>query len=191
MPANTSRGYTYPLYTDPADPAAQIQDFAQDVDADVTNLENRIAAARERPSARIGSVGNQAIATGVATTLTFTVSQYDNDSMFFAPGLLRLTDAGVYWLSSRFTFTAFGSGGTFGITAGLLSTAGFIPTSSRMSVRGHPTQSTHVSISSLHFHDGIGNDDITIQVLQESGNTLQCTNRNLFATKISALVGGS
>ena len=32
MPANTSRGYSYPLYTDSTDFPTQIQDLATDVD---------------------------------------------------------------------------------------------------------------------------------------------------------------
>ncbi len=191
MTANTSRGYTYPLYTDPMQPAPQIQDLATDIDTDVTALENRLAAARQRPSARIISNTNQNITTGVAALLTFTSSDYDNDSMFLPPNSLRLTDSGVYLVTGRLTLNAFGAGANFGITVALLSSAGFIPTMSRMSMRGSGTQPSWISISSLHYHSGVGNDDITMQVLQQSGNTLVASFRNLCATKISNLIGGA
>ena len=67
MPANTPRGYTYPLYTDPADFPAQVQDFAQDVDVDVQALATTVTNALNSPSARVTETANQAITQNVAT----------------------------------------------------------------------------------------------------------------------------
>lgn len=191
MPANTPRGYTYPLFTDPMQPAPQIQDLAQDIDADLTAFEARHAAALDRPSARLTGFANQNVPTNTPTNMLLSASDYDNDFMYLPPNTLRLTDTGVYWVTGRVTLEAFGAGAAFGITAALLSSAGFIPTMTRTSQRGLGTRPTWISISTLHYHTGIGNDDITLNVTQHSGNTLIATFRNICATKISALVGGS
>ncbi len=192
MPANTpNRSYTYPLYSDPMDFPAQIQDLATDIDTDVTALTAQIAAAQERPSVRVTSGTSQNITTGVATNLIFTTTDYDNDTMTdFTSGVV-LNDRGVYWITGRATFNAFGSGGTFYISTAINSSAGFIPVSSRTTMRGHATQPSWISISSLHYTTGGAPDHITLQVLQDSGNTLVCTFKNLCATKISNTIGGT
>ena len=68
MPANTPRGYSYPLYTDTMDgfPAA-MQDLATDVDTDMQALVNQVNAAQNRPSVRVTATANQSIPQNVDT----------------------------------------------------------------------------------------------------------------------------
>jgi hypothetical protein len=194
MPQNTpNRAYTYPTYTDAMDFPAQIQELATDIDTDVTTLVSQVTGAKNRPSVRVSASVAQNITTATNTLLTFATENYDNDAMAnlgVTPTAITLNDSGIYLLTGRATFNAFGSGGTFYISAALLSSAGFIPTSSTTSLRGHATEPTWISISSLHYTTGAVPDNITLQVRQESGNTLACTFRNLCATKISNLSTG-
>lgn len=194
MPANTARGYTYPLYTDTQNFPAQIQDLATDIDTDVTFVESNIAGARERPSARM-IVGNfiQNVPTSTLTTVSFVPGTvpYDNDSMA-VPALsrLELTDRGVYLITARVTVNAAG-GSVYGLSMALLSSLLLTPTISRTSRRAHPTQDTGLNLTSLHFHNGVGTDLITLQLLHDAGSNRAFTFRNMCATKISNTIGGS
>ena len=191
MPANTpNRGYEYPLYTDTQDFPAQIQQLAEDIDADVSVLESQIQGAKNRPSVRIVSGTNQNIATSTNTLLTWSTTSYDNDSMSAVPTGIVLNDSGVYWIAARYTMNPFGSGLVFGIATSILSSVNFIG-ATRGSIRGVQLTPTYVSIGSLHYTTGAVPDTITIDVRQESGNTLVCGFRELSATKISNLPGGS
>lgn len=81
MPANTPRGYTYPLYTDPANFPAQLQDFAQDVDLDVAAQVAATATALNTPSCRVSSAVATNITPNTTTTVTWTIEEYDNANL--------------------------------------------------------------------------------------------------------------
>jgi hypothetical protein len=109
MPANTPRGYTYPLYTDPANFPAQTQDFAQDVDTDVAALVASANTALNAPSARISSVAPVVVPPNNSTLMTFSTEEYDNAALAnLGVNNERLTFAvpGTYLIHAEVSCTA-------------------------------------------------------------------------------------
>lgn len=112
MPANTPRGYPYPLYTDPADFPAQSLAFATAVDTDVQAQVTSINDALASPSAAISATANQAIASATATFATFATEDYDNAAMGnlgVNNDRLTITEAGLYLVSASVLFASNGS----------------------------------------------------------------------------------
>lgn len=197
MPQNTpERGYPYPLYQDPMDFPAQIQALATDMDTDIADLNQFIDGAYNRPSARIYGSAAQAIATSTTTTVSWAGAgiDYDNDGMptLTSTGGLTLTDRGIYQVSGYITLTAAGSGATnYGISLSLVSSAGFITNPGRVSLRGHQTQDTWLSVAGLHYYAGGAGDLISLQVWHNQGTSRNITFRQMTATKVSNTLGGS
>lgn len=108
MPQNSPRGYTYPCYSDPVNFPAQMQDLAQDIDADVQAILNDISDARNTPpSARVSGTTNVATVAGTAQTVTFQTEEYDNAAMFTAPSsTITVPVEGLYLISSRIVFAS-------------------------------------------------------------------------------------
>ncbi len=196
MPDTTvPRGYPYPVYDDPAmDFPDAIQDLALAIDADVTTVANRIPAAQNRPSVRMTASAGQVIASATSTAVVFAggTVPYDNDSMAnLAANRLELTDQGIYFLTARIVMTAGGSGSPYGLRASILSSGGIVATPVSVTRRAHETQDAAISLSCLHYKAAAGTDFITlnVQTTAPSGRTL--TFRNLCASKISNITGGS
>lgn len=192
MPQNTpNRGYPYPLYNEPTmDFPASIQALAVDIDADVGALDTYITDAYDQPSARIvgaGTLSPVAHNTVAIVPWTFGTVAYDNDAMatMTATGGLTLTDPGVYQVSAYINLVAPGSGSTFYIRVAFTSSAGFIGTPASMSLRGHPTQDTWLSLSALHYVVA-GPDLIQTTIWHDQGTTLQMAagGRQMTATRI-------
>lgn len=191
MPANTPRGYTYPLYGDTQDFPTQMQDYANDVDADVQLLVNRIAAAYDRPSVRIVGTGNVVVAPNVNVTLTFTAEQYDNNNMAdlgVNNQIITLNSSGIYLITGAITYTANGNATRAGLTSTLVSSAAVVPIPARKSVRDTQNFSTTVHVVALH--QALVADNITLQARHNSPANITVTDRHLSATKITAAAGG-
>lgn len=195
MPQNTSRGYTYPLYTDPMDPAAQLQDLATDVDTDMQNLINLIAAARDRPSVRItgGATPDQSIAPNTDTLATFSSEQFDNDNMADLGTnntRIQLHQSGIYLLTGRISFQ--GTGGTGAVASMRLnSTGGLIAVPGRISMVMDDTQQTQLTVEQLHRVGATVPDNITLTVRHTFTSNVLLAARSLTATKVSALLSGT
>ena len=196
MPDTTiPRGYPYPVYADtPMDFPYAIQDLAVAIDADVTTVEARMPAARNRPSVRMIASTGQVITGGVSTAATFTggAAPYDNAAMAnVAANRLEITQSGVYFLTARITMTAGGSGSPYGLRASILSSGGLISTPATVTRLAHETQDAAISLSALHYKAVGGTDFITLNVQTNAPSGRTLTFRNLCATKISNLPGGS
>lgn len=115
MPGTTGLPYLlpYPLYTEPADVAAQIQDLAEAIDDAFENSNDRIADIQTRKGAGISAVGAQSIPTATPTTLTFTTEQFDNDTMAnlgVNNTILTCVTDGFYFVTCRAAFEANATG---------------------------------------------------------------------------------
>ena len=194
MPQNTSRGYTYPLYTDPMDPAPQLQDLATDVDTDMQALADLIAAARDRPSVRItgGATPDQSIAPNTDTLATFSTEQFDNDNMADIATnntRIQLNQSGIYLITGRISFQ--GTGGT-GAVASLRmnSTGGVSATPGQISMVMDDTQQTQLTVEQLHRVAATLPDNITLTVRHSFTSNVLLAARSLTATKVSALLSG-
>jgi hypothetical protein len=113
MPQDTpNRMYTYPCFSDANDFPAQVQEFAEDVDADVQAIVDDIDDARNTPpSVRASGTAAVALVSTVPAVVTFTTEEYDNAAIFTAPGTaFTIPTEGMYLLSARVLFTPGGAG---------------------------------------------------------------------------------
>lgn len=184
MPQNTPRGYTYPLYGDAADFPAQIQDFAQDVDADVASLVTQTTAALNRPSARISETANQLLNPNVDVFATFSVEEYDNAAMAnlgVNNDRLTFTSTGIYLITGDVEFGNNANPAVGGRKAVLhTSVSNEIAFDTR---RGAQNKNTMCNITFLYQVTGA--DFVRLRVTQSSAGALNFTNRSLCATKVA------
>lgn len=194
MPANTPRGYSYPLYTDNmSDFTAAMQDLATDVDADVQTLAAQVAAARNRPACRIVGTLAQSIPQNVDTVVTFSSETYDNNSMADLAAnntRIQLQQAGIYMLTARVSFATAGPGAWVGMVR-VDSAAGVIAVPGQMSITGSASRTTDITVEQLHIVTVTIPDNITVTVRQNFSAAINITNRSLTAVKVSALQTGT
>jgi len=117
MPANTPRGYPYPIYTDVNNFPAQAQSFANAVDADVQAQVNRVTAAMSAASVRLSATANQSIPISTDTFVTFATEEYDNAAMAnlgVNNTLVTIPSDGVYLISAEVNFVNNGNATTNG-----------------------------------------------------------------------------
>lgn len=186
MPQNTPRGYTYPVYGDLANPPAQIEDFARDVDADVQAQVNRINTALNTPSAEGRATANQAIAANTNVFMTLAVEEYDNAAMMnlgVNNDRITFTSTGVYLIHAEANWVANGNatvGGREMIIVGNL----FAANDARHSLRGHISFDTEQCATLLYRVTTIG-DFVRCQLRQSSGAVANVSARSFSATKVA------
>lgn len=188
MPANTSRGYTYPLYTDQADFPAQLQELATDIDTDIDSLYDRVTAGYNMAAARVRSTGiNQAVAANTDVDATYTEELYDNQGMVdlgVSNTTLTFTQTGLYVASARVTFASNGNA-TINARQVTISTTGVLGVVARRSIEGHISTATPNATSALFF--AAAGDTIKVIQRQNSGASLNTTTRTLMVARIGAL----
>lgn len=193
MPANTSRGYTYPLYTDPINIPSDLQDFATDVDGDVQTLVNQVNAAQNRPSVRVTATANQSITQNTDVLATFATEAYDNNNMADLAvdnTRIQLQQNGIYLLTTRITFAA-ASPAAFVCFVRMNSSAGVIGTPGQMSITGDDARTTEITIEQLHVVNTVIPDNITVTVRHTFTAAINISARSLTATKIAATFTGT
>jgi len=184
MPANTPRGYTYPLYGDLANPPAQIQDFAQDVDTDVAALEVRRVAALNRPSARVIATANQNIPANTNTIVTWATEEYDNAAIAnlgVNNDRLTLVQTGWWLVTAEINFASNGNATVNGRMA--LFAPNFSADKGHQTLRGAQNMDTEMSLVMLYRCVTAG-DYIRVTVRQESGAALNISARSFSVTKV-------
>lgn len=193
--ATPNRGYNYPLYPDAMDFPAAIQELAQDINADVGALQNYIQGAYQRPSARVTQTVAQPIPANTMTPMTFVGAgtNYANGitPRLTAGGGLTLTQQGVYLVTAYINFAAPGAASTFGLQLSIHSNKSYVPNIARVTVRAHTTQATWLNATGMHYNDGVGNDELRLEVWQNSATTRSIASLQMSATKISNVIGGS
>lgn len=186
MPASTPRGYTFPLYSDPANFPSQIQTFAQDVDLDVQSLVNDTTTGLNRPSARVSATANQLIAVSTFTFATFAVEEYDNASMVnlgVNNDRITFTEEGIYLVHAECNWVPNGNA-TLGARFGeLLPNLGGNPMA-RQSLRGAQSMDVELSLTSLWRINTVG-DFVRFQVRQNSGAGANISARSMSVTKVA------
>lgn len=185
MPANTPRGYTYPVYGDPADFPAAMQDFATDVDTDVQNLVNQTTAALNRASARVSASANQNIPANVNTFVTWAVEEYDNAAMAnlgVNNDRLTFTETGIYLIHAEVNFTSNGNATVNGRAMRLI--PNLSPTTAWDTRRGAQNMDNEESVTDLLQVVTVG-DFVRVEVFQNSGAALNISARSFSATKVS------
>ena len=186
MPANTPRGYTYPLYTDPADFPADMADLATDVDTDVQSLVTTVSDTLNAPSARVSASANQSIPSGVATFVTWAVEEYDNAAMAnlgVNNDRITFTETGIYLVHAEINHASNGNATVGGRSGALVQNL-----SSQTASHTTPgIQNTAVewSLTDLIEVITIG-DFIRIQLRHNSGAAVNIDARSFSATKVSS-----
>jgi hypothetical protein len=188
MTANTPRGYTYPLLTDPADFPTQIQDFAQDVDTDVQAQVTATAAALNAPSARASHSLNQAINPSTFTFVTFNTEEYDNAAMVnlgVNNDRITFTSTGIYLVEAQVNFAPNGNAVVGGRKGAIVQNLSGV-SEAHNTIPGIQTFATELSITSLINVVTIG-DFVRLRVIHDSGAALNVDARSISATKVSSL----
>lgn len=186
MPQNTSRGYSYPLYTDPADFPAQIQDLATDIDTDMDSLWDRLTAGYNQAACRVRAATiNQSIANNTDVAASFAEELYDNAGMVdlgTSATTINITQTGTYLAVGRATFAAGTSGS--GRQLALVS-SGSLGTVGRKSQPQDSASGVPVNLTVL-FWAAAGT---TLQLIQRqnSGAAINTTTRTLMVAKTGVL----
>lgn len=189
MPENTSRGYTYPVYTDANSFPAQIQDLATDIDSDMQSLVNRIAVGYNFPACSVQASGvNQAIANNTDVTATYDTELYDNAAMFtvgVSASNVNIVSTGLYLAIGRATF-ATSAAAPSGRSIRLVS-SGVLGVLARKSIRGNDglAATTTVHIASL-FH-AVSGTTVTMVQRQNTGGAINTVFRQLQVAKLGDL----
>lgn len=185
MPANTPRGYTYPLYGDAVNFPAQIQDFAQDVDLDVQALVTAQTAALAAPSARVSATANQSIPTGGGGTfVTFATEEYDNAAMAnlgVNNDRITFTSTGLYLIHAEINFASNGNAVVNGRAMTLFTNLG--NEIAWHSGRGAQSMDTELSLT-FPYNCTVAGDFTRVRVFQDSGAALNINARSFSATKV-------
>lgn len=183
MPQNTPRGYTYPLYSDPANFPAQIQDFATDVDTDVQAIVASTTAALNSKSARVSASADQLMVANTDTFLTFAVEEYDNGAMAnlgVNNDRLTITENGIYLVQLDCLFDFNGAIPTGGRRIVMLHNAATISHDTRRGASDRPTQSSMTVLWRF-----VATDFIRFRACQSSAGALNVRTRSFSATKVA------
>lgn len=114
MTLTTPRGYPYPEYTDPMDPAGDIQDLAMAVDTDMDNLYDRVDAGKHQPTCylRAPFTTLQPVAANTNVLATYTTEVFDPDGMAnlgTSNTTINITSTGIYLVTGTVTIASPGS----------------------------------------------------------------------------------
>lgn len=189
MTANTPRGYTYPLYTDPRDFPTQMQDLATDIDTDVAAQLALEVNHLDEPSARVSASAALAIASNADVTLTWAVEEYDNAGLFVigSPTLFTVNELGLYWIHAWAEFSSNADSTTSACQLRIVSSAFGTRAvhSPRRGVDATPDSiACRVHVSTLHEITVVG-ETITIVGRHNLPVPSQVTTRAFSITKIS------
>lgn len=186
MPESTSRGYPYPLYSDPADFPSQIQDLAEAIDLDVDGLYDRVATGYNPPTCIVRAVGvNQAVANNTDVTATYAEEVYDNASMFnlgTSTTTITFPVSGIWVAVSRITFLS--NGNALGRQVAI-TTTGSLGIVGRKSTLAATAVSVGVHQTVLFFAEA--GSTVTQVQRQNSGLSLNTSTRYLAVSKVSEL----
>jgi len=188
VPQNTPRGYTYPLYTDPMNPAGDIQELATDIDTDMDTLWDRVVAGYNQPACRIrASLVNQAIAVSTDVTATYDTELYDNASMVnlgVSNTNVNIVSTGLYLAAGRVTFASNGNA-TINARQVSIVSSGSLGIVGRRAVQGNQNVATAVSFM-VAFWAASGTT-VTMVQRQNSGASLNSSTRQLMVARVGTL----
>lgn len=182
MPGTTfPQNYPYPLYTDPADGAPQIQALAEAIDDSIVTAQTQLVAAAARKRCRVSGFAAQAIPSGVQTTLTYTTEDTDTDNMVnlgVNNTIATVNTAGHYLVIGEVEFVSNATG-----TRNL-----FINWSGGSPLIGKKVRATNGSETRLVvarvFNATVG-QTFRLDVIQDSGVALNTSVRRMSAVRVS------
>lgn len=187
MPQNTSRGYTYPLYGDPVNFPAQIQDLATDIDTDMDLLWDRVTSGYNQAACRARGTAAQAIAANTDVAANYAEEMYDNAGMInlgTSTTTISVTQTGLYIASARVNFNSNGNATVNARQIALVS-SGTLGTVGRKSFQGHQSVLTAITMVVLFW----AASGTTLQMImrQNSGASLNAGTRSLMVARMGGL----
>jgi hypothetical protein len=192
MPQNTPRGYSFPLYPDVQNFPVQIQDLAQDIDADIQAIADLGPLALDRVTARAQDPGSVAIAPNTTTAVPFTIQAFDYGNIYNpgTPTLMTFPESGIYQVSISVEFLANGNATVGGRALYLTSSGALTPVVARESRLGNQNRNTSLDLSSLYMAVAAG-ETISAFVRHNSGANVSIADRWMSVTKLTATATGT
>lgn len=189
MPANTPRGYSYPLYTDPRDFPAQMEDLARDIDTDVAAQLALQTNMLDQPSARVSANTAQAVASNTDVTVTWATEEFDNAGLWVigSPTIFTVNELGIYWIHAWAEFSSNADSTTSGALLRIVSSAFGTRASHgpRRGIDATPDSiAIQVHVSTLHEITVVG-ETISVVARHNLPVGSQVVNRAFSITKIS------
>lgn len=192
MPGTTPRGYPYPLYSDPMDPAQDLQDLATAVDTDMDALWDRLIAGYNQPGVYLRGTGNQAVANNTDVTATYTAEVYDNGNMAnlaVSTTNVNIVQTGIHIAMGRVSWAANGAALAGARQISLVS-SGALGVLARRSVNADtgviaPAGTTATAIV-MSFY-AVSGTTVTMVQRQNSGAVIQSATRSLAVARIGGL----
>lgn len=182
MPGLTSpQNYPYPLYTEAANGAPQIQALADAIDDSIVAAQTTISNATNRKQCRASAVVNQSIPDNVFTTLTYTTENADTDNMInlgVNNTIATVNTAGHYLVTVECEFAANATGDRSVI---IIWSGGGFTVNKR--VRASSVSITRFVVSEV-FNATVG-QTFSGQAFQNSGGALNSTVRRITAVRVS------
>lgn len=189
MPENTTRGYSYPVFTDLNSFPAQIQDLATDIDTDMQSLVNRITAGYNFPACSVQASGvNQAIANNTDVTATYDTELYDNAAMFtvgVSATNINIVATGLYLAIGRSTFATSAAAPT-GRSIRLVS-SGVTGVIARKAIRGNDGLAATTTVHIVALFHAVSGTTVTMVQRQNTGAAINSVFRQLQVAKMGDL----
>lgn len=189
MPQNTTRGYTYPLYTDPHNFPADMLDLATDVDTDVQNQINAQTSALDQPCASVSASAALAIASNTDVTLTFATEDYDNAGLWVigSPTIFTVNELGIYFIEADALWSGNTDSTLSGVSLRIVSSVGGVRARDdiRRGVDSTPdSQEARSHVHTLHEVTAVG-ETISVVARHNLPVGSQVTRRRFSIQKIS------
>lgn len=184
MPADTPRGFTYPLYTDPQDTAAAIEELARDIDAGMNVAFQAADLALNQPSVKIQRLTSPVVlASGATTNVIFDNQVYDPSNMWGAGTTVTVPIDGVYLVTAFARFDVAAAGGV----AVFIQQAGGVITAPVTVTRAPDNdKQTTVSVTALTACENIG-ETFTVALRQTSGAPMNTFQVDFTVTRVGDL----
>lgn len=164
MPANTPRGYTYATYDDSNDLALISQRLAEQVDADVQNVETTLSTqiAQGRHFGFLKQSTNQSVPNSTNTAMTLPNPGASNlNGLTYVTNGLRVAVAGLYVIEASVVFAATASA-VYRVDVQINGTAAFYfeaPAPGTAYARAHASRTLSLAAS----------DVVTLNLVQNTG----------------------
>lgn len=177
----TPQNYPYPLYTEAANGAPQIQALAEAIDDSIVAAQATITAATSRKLCRATGTVGEAVPNNVLTTVTYSTEDADTDNMInlgVNNTIATVVTAGHYLVIGEIQFNTNATGDR---VVNIVWSGG----GSQINLRSRAVTGdvTRMVVSEV-FNATVG-QTFSIQVLQNSGGVLNTTFRRIAAVRVS------
>jgi hypothetical protein len=177
----TPLNYPYPLYTEAADGAPQIQALAEAIDDSIVAAQADISDASNRELCNASSSVNQSIPNATNTFLTYAIENADTDNMVnlgVDNTVVTVNTAGHYLVTGELEFDSNVTGDRI---LNIIWSGGGIVVNTRVA----PLNGNVTRISATKIFNATVGQTFKLRAFQNSGGALNATFRRITATRIS------